>query len=82
MSGSNDSDQCPFCNAVWGDCSHIKLLLALEAETSDHSAPDPRACASFVYGVQGSDKDPVADGGIGQGIDLNKPLVRSWRVAR
>lgn len=82
MSGSNDSDQCPFCNAVWGDCSHIKLLLALEAETSDHIAPDPRACASFAYDEQASDKDPVADDGIGQRIDLNKPLVESWRVAR
>ena len=82
MSGSNDSDQCPFCNAVWGDCAHIKLLLALEAETSDHKAPDPCACASFEYDGQAPDEAPVADSGIGQGIDLNKALVGSWRVAR
>ena len=82
MSGRNDSDRCPFCNAVWDNCSHIKLLLALEAETSDNNAPDPRGCTSFALGGQASDKSPVDDCETGQGIDQNKPLVGSWRVAR
>ncbi|MGJ8570134.1 MAG: hypothetical protein ACSHXI_05445 [Hoeflea sp.] len=46
MSGNGEIDQCPFCNAVWGACSHIQLLMALEAETSNPGKTGFRACAS------------------------------------
>lgn len=32
MPGSVDADQCPFCNAPWGDCVHVILLMEWEAE--------------------------------------------------
>lgn len=32
MSGNKHVDQCPFCNAIWGDCPHVQLLMELENE--------------------------------------------------
>lgn len=32
MPGSDDADQCPFCNAPWGDCLHVILLMEWEAD--------------------------------------------------
>lgn len=31
MPGGEDIDQCPFCNALWGECLHIRLLLEWES---------------------------------------------------
>ncbi|MDF1609525.1 hypothetical protein PZ897_15165 [Hoeflea sp. YIM 152468] len=38
MSGNTQVDQCPFCNAFWGECSHVRLLLELEHEADMRSA--------------------------------------------
>jgi len=32
MPGSFNADQCPFCNAPWGDCPHVQLLMEWEAD--------------------------------------------------
>ena len=32
MSGNGVVDQCPFCNAAWGDCLHVQLLVELDNE--------------------------------------------------
>ena len=35
MSGREDVDRCPFCNAEWGECSHVRMLAELESEAAD-----------------------------------------------
>ncbi|WP_290892004.1 hypothetical protein, partial [Hoeflea sp.] len=32
MPGGDEIDQCPFCNALWGECMHVKLLLQWETD--------------------------------------------------
>lgn len=32
MTGGEKTDQCPFCNAPWGECSHVKLLSEWEEQ--------------------------------------------------
>ena len=32
MPGSDQLDQCPFCNAPWGTCPHVRLLAEWEEE--------------------------------------------------
>ena len=32
MSDSNQIARCPFCNAPWGTCAHIRILLEWEKE--------------------------------------------------
>ncbi|KJS18444.1 MAG: hypothetical protein VR78_04875 [Hoeflea sp. BRH_c9] len=32
MPGYDFADQCPFCNAPWGDCLHVRLLIEWEAD--------------------------------------------------
>lgn len=34
MSGNGEVDQCPFCNAAWGDCLHVQLLAELDNEAA------------------------------------------------
>lgn len=37
MAGSHITDTCPFCEAPWGECGHVRLLVALlrEAEATE-----------------------------------------------
>ncbi|WP_422370477.1 hypothetical protein [Hoeflea sp.] len=37
MAGSHTTDTCPFCEAAWGECGHVRLLIAFvkEAETRE-----------------------------------------------
>ena len=32
MPGGEKGDQCPFCNALWGECIHVRLLLEWETD--------------------------------------------------
>lgn len=32
MPGGQEGDQCPFCNALWGECRHVRLLLEWETD--------------------------------------------------
>ena len=45
------SEQCPFCNAKWGECSHVNLLLEWEAEALVREAQAELGC----YAVKGED---------------------------
>jgi len=78
MSGNGEIDQCPFCNAVWGDCSHIQLLMALEAETSNHRTTRLRVCASSKDQQNASPEKPVAAGETTRKVDQNKSDFWSW----
>jgi Zn-finger nucleic acid-binding protein len=78
MSGNGEIDQCPFCNAVWGDCSHIQLLMALEAETSTHRATGFRACGLSKHQPDTSTEKPAAAGGTPRKLDQNKSDFGSW----
>jgi Zn-finger nucleic acid-binding protein len=78
MSGNGEIDQCPFCNAVWGDCSHIQLLVALEAETSNHKTTGLRACASSKHQPNTSPEKPVAVGVTPPKVEQNKSDFWSW----
>lgn len=40
MPSSNEVDQCPFCNAPWGTCLHIRLLLEWEKEALAREAQE------------------------------------------
>ena len=78
MSGNGEVDQCPFCNAAWGDCQHIKLLLGLEAETSAYATPGRCACPSSKYESRAVAEEPAVDAGVPHRVDVNKMLPGSW----
>jgi Zn-finger nucleic acid-binding protein len=82
MSGNGEIDQCPFCNAVWGDCSHVQLLVALDAEASYHRTTQLYVCPSSNRQSDTSPEKPAAAGEPTQNVDQNKNSFRSWRVAR
>lgn len=38
MAGSHIIDTCPFCEAPWGECGHVRLLVALVKEAEAREA--------------------------------------------
>ncbi|MCY0095517.1 hypothetical protein [Hoeflea ulvae] len=56
----SESDQCPFCNAPWGECGHVQLLLEWEtdalfrealAELGSAAIPDGRLEAGKIIPI-------------------------------
>jgi hypothetical protein len=60
VSGDQHADQCPFCDAPWGDCVHAKLLAEWEAEAlaREAAAGGGKARAREAETDQGADKSP------------------------
>lgn len=51
MPGRKEIQQCPFCDAPWGECVHARLLVELETDALEREAQD-------VHRAHGaSDKD-------------------------
>lgn len=40
MGDDDQIDRCPFCNAPWGICAHIKILLEWEKEALARESRD------------------------------------------
>jgi len=78
MSGNSEVDQCPFCNAKWGNCLHIKLLVGLEGEASARMTPEPPACTEIGNDSAIPAGKPASGGGAIRKIDSNKPVLCSW----
>jgi len=57
MSGNGKFDQCPFCNAAWGDCMHVKLLSALDSEAARRTGSKPSGSIPPVVNVNTSDEE-------------------------
>ncbi|MEQ8589663.1 MAG: hypothetical protein RIB70_07860 [Roseitalea porphyridii] len=38
MAGSHIIDTCPFCEAPWGECGHVRLLMAFVKEAEAREA--------------------------------------------
>ncbi|WP_420409742.1 hypothetical protein [Hoeflea sp.] len=38
MAGAHDTHTCPFCEAPWGECGHIQLLIAFLQEAEARKA--------------------------------------------
>ncbi|WP_417434177.1 hypothetical protein [Hoeflea sp.] len=57
MSGDGEFDQCPFCNAAWGDCMHVKLLAELDKEAVSRLSPEPSASTPSGVNVNTSGKE-------------------------
>ena len=63
MPDYREVDQCPFCNAKWGDCLHVKLLADLDCETAVQADPMPPGSVSSVSNVNTpSNRSVSADG--------------------
>lgn len=57
MSGNGKFDQCPFCNAPWGDCEHVRLLSELDNEAARRSDSNPSGSIRSVVNVNTSAKE-------------------------
>ena len=57
MSGNGEFDQCPFCNAAWGDCMHVKLLSQLDNEAARRSGSKPSGSIPSVVNVNTSGEE-------------------------
>lgn len=57
MSGNGEFDQCPFCNAPWGDCEHVRLLSKLDDEAARRSDSKPSGSIRSVVNVNTSTKE-------------------------
>jgi len=78
MSGNGEVDQCPFCNAQWGDCSHVKLLVELEGEIPAQPKPTPPACAASRDAPAAAGEKSSIVGGAIRRTDRNKTVFSSW----
>ncbi len=65
MSGDDEDDQCPFCNAAWGDCLHVKLLADLDNEATARSEPELSGDTSSASNVNTPDNVPAKASEIG-----------------
>jgi hypothetical protein len=57
MSGNGEFDQCPFCNAAWGECMHVKLLSELDSEAARRSGSKPSGSIPSVVNVNSASQD-------------------------
>lgn len=67
MPGSEEFDQCPFCNAFWGECMHVKLLAqweadALEREAQEEAGRDAMPDKELQTGIVGPAEDDLSSG--------------------
>lgn len=61
MSGNSEVDQCPFCNAAWGDCMHVKLLADLDREAASRPGVKPSGSTPRAGNVNTSGDDVPAE---------------------
>lgn len=78
MTDNSDVDQCPFCNATWGSCFHIKLLLELEGEASGRMKPESPACVAAGIDAPNPAGKSATGGGAIRKTNSNKPALCSW----
>jgi|GEM_PF-1274392 len=62
MSGGDEIDQCPFCNALWGECLHVKMLLEWEKDALVREAQEELgSTAASDQEPQSRNKGPSQD---------------------
>jgi len=62
MPGEEELDTCPFCNAPWGECMHVKLLLEWETDALVREAQhELGSTAAADHQPQPDSRQPPAD---------------------